>query len=118
MTNLLRAQLYEGTRGDGQKIGEYNNAGNADFKHDLNPLPGLGNVDLFITGAYYSRFQLEVGSSTYAFTNSDSKAGKLEAKYGSEINRLAPDTRVRVWKEVMRSEVVSIISQRTGFGIV
>lgn len=56
-TNMLREQLYSGEKGDGRKIGEYRSVDYAEFKHEINPLPGPRNVDLFLTGAYYSRFE-------------------------------------------------------------
>ena len=55
---LLKAQLYAGFNVYGRKMGEepygaYVLPAYAIEKERMNPLPGLGNPDLFLTGAFY-----------------------------------------------------------------
>ena len=59
-----------------------------DFKNKLNPLPGLGNVDLILGGSFINSFFLEEKGKGYIFGATDSKANDLLGRYGEDIFNL------------------------------
>lgn len=55
-------------------------------KYQQNSLPGFGNPDLFLTGAFYRGFYASVGfTGIYTLDSSDSKTDGLQRKYGQYI---------------------------------
>ena len=79
---LQENQLKRGLDGAGDKIGQYKDYGYADMKANMNPLPGYMNVDLKLTGDFYSGMALERSGSDFQVRSSDEKASRLEKKYG------------------------------------
>lgn len=87
---LNQGQMFEG-KGKDRNIGTYRNfrmkdgRQYRDFKAAKNPLPGVGNVDLKLTGAFYRGMKMEVRGDSIEMDSTDSKAPGLLEKYGGQI---------------------------------
>ncbi|HSW96891.1 MAG TPA: hypothetical protein VLF89_03620 [Candidatus Saccharimonadales bacterium] len=101
LANAQRLQMRSGLNREGKLIGRYRNAVYARKKHELNPIPGLGNVDLYLTGKMQSEIFVDVrssGSIVFASADNeptDSGVGKFDSlvdKYGNKITGLSKDT--------------------------
>lgn len=89
---LNKQQMRAGKTKTGDKIGSTTNPNNqtsnyykwkkyAAAKNDMNPLPGLGNPDLFLTGSFYDGIDVEIGSNVFDIISTDEKGPELEDKY-------------------------------------
>ncbi len=113
LINLNKYQLFRGINNEGDIIGEidgglfgYKSSNYAFEKYKENPLPGLGNPDLFRTGAFYAGFKLVYRGDKYMITSSDSKTPKLYQNYPG-IFGLGPVAR----KEYMVQNFIHAASQ-------
>lgn len=85
---LQKAQLYAGKTVTGAAIGEkhpYRSHEYAIFKHEMNPAPGIGNPDLFLTGSTYDGLDTEVGDEAITVFSNDEKGPELDAAYPGAI---------------------------------
>lgn len=81
---LQKNQLYHGLNQDGSKIGEerpYRSRQYAKEKHAMNPLPGEGNPDLFLTGETYEGLKADVGDKAISIMSTDEKFEGLQGYY-------------------------------------
>lgn len=83
-------QLRYGLNRKGQKIGKYKNDAYAKKKNALNPLPGLGNVDLKLEGDFHREIFVEVTPDVFKTDSKDSKSIDLQKKYPDALG-LDPD---------------------------
>jgi len=60
MADELRSQLYAGRDNLDQSLRQYRSSEYAQMKHGMNPLPGLGNPDLYLTGATHRSIRMAV----------------------------------------------------------
>jgi hypothetical protein len=87
-----KSQLTEGLTSSGGTFRKYQSNAYARKKNAINPLPGLGNPDLKLTGAFYGGIVATVESGKLKIKSNDSKALDLEAKYGKQkIYGLQPE---------------------------
>lgn len=116
IVDLNRQQLEEGLTSSGGRFRRYRSESYAFFKHDKNPIPGLYNPDLNLTGAFYSKIEIKVTEDELIFQNTDPKAAMLEESYGeANIYGLTPDSKIRyisqdLWP-VFISKVKSFLAQ-------
>lgn len=87
---LNRSDLLQGLKADGTKIGDtdpYRFPLYAQEKNEQNSLPGLGNPDLKLTGAFYAGINVTVnrGQNSFTIDSDDQKSGMLQKKYGNLI---------------------------------
>ena len=112
-----KAQLYErGERKDGRKLRRYANPFYADMKHEMNPQVGLGNPDLFLTGAFMnSRFIRKTGEDVFEFGATDEKTEMLEVKYGlgSTVLGLSDESKQKACDDFYRDAVLEKVHERT-----
>ena len=101
LVNAQKDQLLRGIRKDGKLIGKYKNKAYAAKKAALNPLAGLGNVDLKLTGQLYKDVFVDVRSDVFVLDSADIKTGGLIKKYGDPFG-LTPQSRETVIKEKLR----------------
>jgi hypothetical protein len=80
-----RDQMLHGKNKKGTLIGKYRNPVYAKNKFEMNGLAGYKNVDLLLTGRFQSKIFVEVRDKELFIYSHDSKADKLESKYGDEI---------------------------------
>lgn len=92
MGDFQREQLKQGLTSSGGTFRKYQNRAYARKKNSLNPLPGIGNPDLKLTGAFYRGISATVQGGQVIVKSSDEKAQELEAKYGKDkIFGLSPE---------------------------
>lgn len=80
--DLLRSQLYQGEAGDGMISPQYYTMFDtfyAEMKNSMNPAPGFGHPDLFLTGEWYSKLFIQnADEDSFNIWNRDvSKTNKL-----------------------------------------
>lgn len=87
--DLNTAQLLEGKDGDNQPLRpQYAIESYADQKNRMNPLPGYGNPDLKLTGAFYKGYGVRVEGTDVVKFSTVSYADGLFEKYGNAIGQL------------------------------
>lgn len=79
-----KSQMLKGINADGVKIGTYRSTFYKQLKQEMNPSAG-GFVDLKLTGAFHNAIKLDVNTTEYSFTSTDSKTEQLLSKYGEAI---------------------------------
>lgn len=72
-----REQLFEGYDRNGKRLKPYRRAKYARVKNEMNPLPGLGNPDFKVTGAFYRGVHVTVEGQVIKTNLSDSKSDEL-----------------------------------------
>ena len=100
IVELVKTQMMYGNRGGVRKevarLGWYkpNKEGEPSHyaieKNKMNSLPGLGIVDLKLTGDFYNAFYFD--NNELEVNSSDSKTEKLTERYGKYIFKLTPDS--------------------------
>jgi hypothetical protein len=91
LINLNHNQLQFGLDSEGNYLREYQSPAYALEKQSMNPKAGLGNPDLYYTGAFYRGWSILITNSEFLFDSSDSKTSDLIAKYGENIFGLRKD---------------------------
>lgn len=110
-----RDQLMDGENKEGKKLKKYKSNSYAARKNKMNPSPGFGNPDLYLTGNFQEAMKLNIQSSrTYDITSTDSKTPDLKKKYGADIFGLQPDSRKEIQETIMNPGLVSHIKTVTG----
>lgn len=71
-------------------------------------------VTLYDEGNYYDRITLSVDAQTYDLHSTDSKAAKLLAKYGDDIEGLTEDNKNDYRATTLKPRTVEAICNRTG----
>jgi hypothetical protein len=85
LINLNHNQLQFGLDSEGNYLREYQSPAYALEKQSMNPKAGLGNPDLYYTGAFYRGWSLLITNSEFLFDSGDSKTSDLIEKYGDNI---------------------------------
>jgi hypothetical protein len=80
-TEEQKKQLYAGFDKEGKRLQKYRNNKYARVKNEMNPGPGLGNPDLYVTGAYFGGIKTNVQGLSLHIESSDAKGPELETKY-------------------------------------
>jgi hypothetical protein len=75
-------QLYRGETTDGGRLPPYKSEAYAIEKNILNPLPGLGHADHYLTGAFYEAFVVDISGGVLHIESHDPKALTLEERAG------------------------------------
>jgi hypothetical protein len=85
ISEAQRQQLLHGVSSSGGTLRKYKSSAYAKKKHGMNPLPGVGNPDLKLTGAFHRSITTTVNSGKMIIKASDDKALMLEASYGKDV---------------------------------
>jgi len=126
MTSLNQDQLLHGEAPDTGKIGQYGRSKQAKnprflkstagfsayavMKYAKNPLPGLGNVDLILTGMFRGGFKSFLNGIKVFIESSDNKMDKLIDMYGVEkIFGLAPDDHRTKFMTALRTSFFKLL---------
>ena len=105
-------QLQEGKDKNERNLKQYSQQDYAEWKNQLNPKAGLGNPDLKVTGDFWQGFVLtQTGGTKYEIKSTDSKAGKLSAKYGEDIYGLADPKRDEFVSETYRPKLTAKVKE-------
>lgn len=111
---LQKDQLKAGKTNKGDTIRpRYRSPKYARVKNEMNPLPGIGVPDLFLTGKFYSGIDAEPGRDVIDIISKDSKGPELENKYPN-IFGLGTNFKKQYLEEDLRPKVMSKISSVTG----
>lgn len=89
-------EFTKGERPDNTKIGTYSNrselaAEYAFFKNKVNPLAGLGHVDLMLTRSFVNKMYVKPHGLGFILDSTDNKTGNLVGQYGKDILGLNQD---------------------------
>lgn len=84
------------------------------FKNKLNPKPGIGNPDLFLTGEFYKGIGVVVTPTEYTVNSTSENAPRLEIKYGSEIYGLTPQNQGIYCEETLQPAIIASLVQQIG----
>ncbi|MBS1988755.1 hypothetical protein JST56_07255 [Candidatus Dependentiae bacterium] len=116
LADLNRKQLYEkGETANGKKLKKYKNPKYARVKHQMNPLPGLGNPDFRLTGEFQESVFSDVRvDGKIIFDASDPKVEFLVERDGESIFGLQPENEKTAWADILKPPVVLKIAQLTG----
>ena len=113
---LNTSQLYdEGVDKNGNKLQPYRSRGEnyesyAAMKHRMNPKPGFGNPDLFLTGEFQHSMNLRVEGEVFEIDSTDTKTNKLREKYGDQIFGLTDESKQEAWC-IVRPPLVEKIAE-------
>ncbi|MHB9057111.1 MAG: hypothetical protein ACYC2P_13355 [Paludibacteraceae bacterium] len=83
---LNRQQLYDRSEDkNSMALSLYKWQSYATFKNQMNPKPGLGRPDLFLTGSFQEKMFMEVEKETFNISSKDGKTFDLVKQYGDDI---------------------------------
>jgi hypothetical protein len=102
-------QLFAGFDSTGKRLKPYAQPWYATKKASMNPLPGYGNPDFYLTGAFYRSFRADIDNEGLVVYATDEKAPDLEARdpniftlfedaLGAYINDVKPAFKERITK--------------------
>lgn len=117
MPDIVRSQLHYGEDGTGHQISpKYREEGYAIAKEEMNPVPGLGTPDLFLTGDFTSEIIEDVDASSFSINidSKDYKAAKLELEYGPQIYELNETNQEYYNQEILKPAIVDNIKAVLG----
>ena len=108
LLQLNKDQLMnEGVDKNKRKLKSYSSNSYAVRKNRMNPFPGLGTPDLYLTGSFQDGFTLRINSkSTFDIYSTNSKNNDLTKKYGKDIFGLTEDSKTEYQREIMQPELV------------
>jgi hypothetical protein len=113
MIELQQSQMMEG-KGKTKNIGRYRNKQYAQFKSELNPTAGLGNVDLKLTGAFFAGMEAKLDGDDINIDSTDEKAAGLTSKYGGQIWGLNDKNQKQYNEDVFLPEFQAEVTKITG----
>lgn len=114
MAQLNVNQMMAGKNTLNEEIGEYANELYAEVKNRMNPLPGFGVPDLKVTGDFHRGLYAEIKGDEIEYGSKDSKEGKLQGQYGSEIFGLSEDSKEQLVESELQPAWQSEIESQTG----
>jgi len=116
MVKLNRSQLYQkGVDSENEKLKPYQSPAYALDKNRINPLPGLFNPDLYLTGAFQRGFYAQVkAGKSIIFGSTDFKSDRLERDYGKEIFGLTKDNSKVYLDTTVMPLIREYITRQTG----
>lgn len=114
---LNRGQLHKGTDNLGNlQSPQYAQEGYAEYKNQLNPVPGLGVPDFFVSGTYYNSIQMTVNANQYSiktYSNDSEVAPKIEAKWNRNYG-LNPENIAYFGNEIVLPKIVKELKSNLG----
>ncbi len=113
MKNIQRDQLLHGIKGDGKQIGKYRNRAYAAKKYAMNPLAGIGNVDLKLTGSVHNDIFVDVRDREFIIDSADTKMEGLTEKYGDPFGLTDENEAVYI-EETLQDQFTFRMRNKTG----
>ena len=108
---LNTSQLYdEGVDADGNHLTKYRNPTYAHIKNSMNPGPGFGRPDLYLTGEFQQNMNLRVEGDVFEIDSSDVKSAELKDKYGEKIFGLTQESKQEAWP-IVRQPLVEKVAE-------
>ena len=112
IVDALHDQLQHGIKGDGEQIGEYQSENYAKAKFQMNSQAGFGNVDLKLTGDFYSGMALRKLEKDFQINSDDEKNVDLQNKYGIDIMSLTDERAGQVAQDYILDEFIKEIREK------
>lgn len=105
--NLNRQQLYDTSVDKHEmKLLSYNWPNYAVMKNKMNPKPGFGHPDLYLTGSFQKAMFMKVEKESFNISSRDSKTFDLVKHYGDDIFGLTLKSKAEytktVWLQIKR----------------
>lgn len=115
IADLNRQQLYEsGIDGYGDNLATYKRDKYARKKYGMNPKPGYGNPDLYLTGDFQEGITVQVSGGSFTIGSYDQKSKFLLEKYGAQVLRLTISSKNTVRKDMLQPGLVKYLRRETG----
>lgn len=119
---LIKGQLKQGKNQNNENFYFYESQPYSLDKEKLNPLPGFGRADFFVTGQFYEGIQMVVNSSQYNFTifGTDQKTPRLEeliSNQGGEpdlIYGLDAENTEYLSQEILKPKIIAELKSQLG----
>lgn len=109
ITGYNKDQLLHGFDRFGERFQPYGSLFYAIEKNRQNPLAGMGNPDLNLTGAFYRGFFVSITGMTFKISSTDQKRSDLEEKYGPTMFGLSNTSLASYSKNEFFSEFKTFI---------
>ena len=108
LLQLNKDQLMnDGVDKNSKKLKSYASNSYAVRKNRMNPFPGLGTPDLYLTGGFQNSFTLKINSkSSFEIFSTNGKSNDLTKKYGKNIFGLTENSKTEYQREVMAPELI------------
>lgn len=110
LVRLNREQLYHGDDSTGNFLKKYRDPDYAELKRFMNPLPGEGNPDLYLTGKTYESMEVDIDGENIEYLMDDPYG--LKEKYGDEIQGLTVDNKSRHVRENLQPVFVNLVKEK------
>lgn len=116
LTEIVRQQQLSGEDAENNPFYIYKDAratrGYADYKNQLNPLPGYGIADFKLTGDFQNAMYLKVTGQDFEFDSSDPKADRLKGlAKGAPFLKLSEENKKLAWVEIIRNPFVNKLAE-------
>lgn len=111
---LNRGQLHDGQDNTGALQSPlYKLEGYAEYKNQLNPVPGLGVPDFFVSGGYYNSIRVKVTPSGIETYSDSELAPKLESRWTRNYG-LDPENLGYYNNEIIRPKLILCVKDKLG----
>lgn len=118
IVDAVHAQLKRGEDEDGDKISsftsQYADTGYAEMKYKMNSAAGFGNVDLKLTGDWYSGMALEKQDDAFVINSSDEKNDDLKKRYGESITGIQEQSAGEVAQDYLYEDIMDAVRDQLG----
>lgn len=112
---LIKGQLTQGKSGTGRKITPlYKNASYARKKYRMNPVPGYGVPDLYLSGGYYDTLDAKVDPEGITVESDKPYARYVDENYSGEVTKMARDSKEVFIEESYSPALADVIEKQTG----
>lgn len=108
-----QGQLVRGIRADGKPIGKYKSPAYAKKKHEMNPIPGFGNMDWILTGSLKSEIFVDVRPDIFVIDSADPKTARLIDNFGDPFGLTKKNQKEYV-EGVLRTNFMSRMRKAIG----
>lgn len=113
LSNQTSQLIVDGLNKDGRNLKKYKKKEYSEFKNSMNPMPGLGNPDLKLTGAFLKALKLEiVNNKEYDIISTDSKYQDLRNKYGRSMLGLNKASIKRYKEKAFQKQLVDNVKAK------
>lgn len=112
---LNRFQLYnQSVDKNEEPLRLYGSLSYALEKNKMNPAPGFGRPDLYLTGSFQRAIYVEVNQTIIKVWSRDRKTDSLVAKYSDEIFGMTPKSKGKYAQETLYPAIKNYITAKSG----